>query len=281
MDTRTGESEGAVRGDGCEIPAAGAYRRAARPEFVEGAYRVRFAGDQADLEAVQRLRYEVFNLELNEGLAESHRLGLDRDRYDVACDHLMVIHAATERLIGTYRMQTHERAHRQLGFYTDQEFALEELPREVLRRSIELGRACLERRHRHGHALFALWRGLAAYAAWTGERYLLGCCSLTSQDPRDGWRMMRRLGAAGRLHPTILVHPRPAVALPAAPADDGAPVHLPRLFASYLRYGAHACGPPAIDRDFGTIDFLVLLDLKRLDPRLRALFFTGLPPGRG
>jgi putative hemolysin len=33
----------------------------------------------------------------------------------------------------------------------------------------------------------------------------------------------------------------------------------PRLFASYLRYGATILGPPALDRVFGTLDFLTLV----------------------
>jgi putative hemolysin len=33
-----------------------------------------------------------------------------------------------------------------------------------------------------------------------------------------------------------------------------------------MRYGARVCGPPAIDRFFGTIDFLALLDSKSLAP---------------
>ena len=51
------------------------------------------------------------------------------------------------------------------------------------------------------------------------------------------------------------------------------PVELPRLFATYLRYGSVVCGPPAIDRQFKTIDYLVLLDVESLDESTRRLFF--------
>ena len=56
-------------------------------------------------------------------------------------------------------------------------------------------------------------------------------------------------------------------------AGDPAAIELPSLFRTYLRYGTLVCGPPAIDREFKTIDFLVLLDSEALDPRSRALFF--------
>ena len=47
----------------------------------------------------------------------------------------------------------------------------------------------------------------------------------------------------------------------------------PKLLRAYLTLGAKICGPPAIDREFGTIDFLTLLDLQVIPPRLRNRFF--------
>lgn len=50
-------------------------------------------------------------------------------------------------------------------------------------------------------------------------------------------------------------------------------MHIPALFQSYLNLGARVCGPPAIDREFQTIDFLVLLDTHALDERVFRVFF--------
>ena len=41
-------------------------------------------------------------------------------------------------------------------------------------------------------------------------------------------------------------------------------VKLPSLIKGYLRLGAVVCGPPALDREFGTADFLLLLDMRKL-----------------
>ena len=41
-------------------------------ELEEGRYRLRFARTAEELDAVLRLRFEVFNLELQEGLDTSH-----------------------------------------------------------------------------------------------------------------------------------------------------------------------------------------------------------------
>jgi putative hemolysin len=48
--------------------------------------------------------------------------------------------------------------------------------------------------------------------------------------------------------------------------------NIPKLLRAYLAVGAKICGPPAIDRRFKTIDFLTMMDLESLHPRLRARF---------
>src|SRR5882762_11644040 len=56
---------------------------------------VRMAQTLEDVIECQRLRYLVFNCELGEGFDSSARSGLDCDRFDFICDHLMVLDAAT------------------------------------------------------------------------------------------------------------------------------------------------------------------------------------------
>jgi len=64
-------------------------------------FRVGMAQTLEDVIDCQRLRYLVFNCELGEGLDSSARIGLDRDRFDFICDHLMVRDASTGKLAGT------------------------------------------------------------------------------------------------------------------------------------------------------------------------------------
>jgi putative hemolysin len=51
---------------------------------------------------------------------------------------------------------------------------------------------------------------------------------------------------------------------------------IPKLLKTYLAIGARICGPPAWDREFGTIDFLTLLDLELLSPSARNRFLAPL-----
>lgn len=243
-------------------------------ELCEGRYRVRFARSRADLERALRLRFEVFNRELGEGLAASWRTGLDADPFDAVCHHLLLIDGRDDEVVGTYRLQTAEMA-RERGLYCAGEFELAGLE-PILRDAVELGRACIRREHRQGSALFALWRGLAAYMAATRKRTLFGCCSLTSQDPREGLALWMQLEREGHVDERWRVPVQPSHACAVAPGSALPRVKLPMLFATYLRHGAKVLGGPAIDREFGTIDYLVALDLARIPARLRRFFFAGL-----
>ncbi len=243
--------------------------------FSDGHYEVRFARDEQDLDAILRLRFEVFNLELGEGLEESYESGRDRDEFDSICHHLMVINTATDELVGTYRMQTSEMAARYRGFYSQQEFRLDQLPREVLASALEVGRACVAENHRNTLTLFQLWRGLALYVATNRKRYLFGCSSLTSQDPVEARAVMDLLERRNNLHPVFCVDPQPEYACydENFVGDPGFKAKIPTLFRIYLRHGAKVCGPPAIDRQFKTIDYLVIFDVDAMDPAMFKTYF--------
>ena len=63
----------------------------------------------------------------------------------------------------------------------------------------------------------------------------------------------------------------------AQPAPDSqVSAKVPKLLRTYLAIGARICGPPAWDREFGTIDFLTLLDLKLLSHAARHRFLAPL-----
>lgn len=235
------------------------------PAWLSGAaatghYGLRLARDEADIRAAQSLRFEVFNLELGEGLARSYECGRDADPFDAVCDHLLVEDRTDGgRVVGTYRLQTGLNAARHHGYYCQTEFDC--TPFEPFRPQIlELGRACVARGHRHFNVLNLLWQGIASYAKTQGARYLLGCSSLTSQDPRDGAAVHRRL-LPHAAPPAWQTRPLDGLACPLEPADTPGPA-VPKLMAAYLALGAGICGPPAIDRAFGTIDFLTWLDLQ-------------------
>ncbi|MEO6788227.1 MAG: GNAT family N-acyltransferase [Chthoniobacteraceae bacterium] len=239
---------------------------------VGATYRTRLATAAEDLHAAQRLRFEVFNVELREGLSESWRTQRDSDRFDATCDHLIIEHVATGKIVGTYRLQTGARAATSNGYYSEQEFDF--TPFAPFRDEIvELGRACVHQDHRRGNVLDLLWRGIAAYTRERKARYLLGCSSLTSQDPALGHAMYARLAPEYLAAEQFRTMPLPAYALPHAEPLAVCP-RPPRLLRTYLSVGSKICGPPALDREFGTIDFLTLIDLAAMPAATAARFLS-------
>jgi putative hemolysin len=233
-------------------------------------YAVRLAKQAQELHAAQALRFSVFNLELAEGLQESYNTGLDADPFDEVCDHLLVEHLPTRDIVGTYRLQTGMKAAAHRGYYSEQEFDF--APLEPMREEIvELGRACVHRSHRNMVVLGLLWKGIADYATAHRARYLCGCSSLTSQDPAVGAAAYAELCRQYLAPSEWRTRPLPKFecSLDQLPPE---PPKIPKLLRAYLNIGARICGPPAIDRSFGTIDFLTWVDICSLPESVRSRY---------
>jgi putative hemolysin len=237
----------------------------ASPVIAEcGVYRARLAASETDRFAAFRLRFMVFNLELNEGLDQAFESGYDMDHYDEVCDHLIVEHAGSGAVVGTYRMQSGTTAGRSFGYYSEQEFDF--APYEAMRSQVvELGRACVHRDHRTSEVLNLLWKGIMRYSSARGGRYLMGCCSLTSQDAAEGTAVFEALQPY-QAEPHMMTVATAPYAMELVPAAEA--VEPPRLLRAYLTVGARICSAPAIDRGFKTIDFLTMLDIQTLHPRI-------------
>jgi len=250
-------------------------------QIADGRYIVRLAKTPAEIDAALKLRFEVFNLELGEGLQSSFQTGRDRDEFDAICHHLIAVEKDGGHVIGTYRLLTMEMAGSVDGFYAASEFEVSSLPRYVTDNAVELGRACIGRPYRNRQVLLLLWKGLASYLTRFHKRFTFGCCSLTSQDPREGVLTLAHLQRRGHMHHSFLVPVRmPFRCLADAERDQDTRVKIPKLFESYLSIGAKVVSQPAIDRRFGTIDFLVLLDTQSMQEKLRQLFFAPAPVSR-
>jgi putative hemolysin len=257
---------------------------------------LRLAENAEDRLAACRLRFKVFNIELGEGLESSYQTGIDTDRFDAICEHLLVEDKQetnpSRRVVGTYRMQSGATAAQNLGYYSEQEFSF--APYEALRPGIlELGRASIDREHRTPEVLTLLWRGIAQYATNMGLRYLIGCSSINSKDPAEGWQMYRQL-EHHLVSPEFETSPTEAYAcpteleggqaqqLPSSIKGEGPEASevkvpkVPKLLRTYLTIGCRIGGPPAWDREFGTIDFLTLLDLKMVSASARNRFLAPL-----
>ncbi|WP_327049146.1 GNAT family N-acetyltransferase [Microbispora sp. NBC_01189] len=234
----------------------GSLRTGPREGHDAGRYTVRLAESAADVRAAQRLRHEVFAVEMGARL-DSPLNGHDADRFDAYCDHLLVREGDT--VVGTYRLLPPGRSDR---LYSETEFDLGGL--KGLRGGlVEAGRTCVHPEHRGGAVVALMWAGIARYLADHGHTWLAGCCSV----PLDDGGVI----AAGVVD-RVPLGPEKYRVTPRTPwRDAGVPrpdrFVLPSLLRGYLRLGAWICGAPAYDPDFGTADFFVLLSLAEIDPR--------------
>ena len=229
-------------------------------------YVLRFASTPEELRCVQQLRAKVFY---------NDPMGLDEDQFDAVFHHLLVLDRESDEVVGTYRMQTAEMAHQHDGFFASLEYVLDDFPIAVLNDAVEIGRVCVDEHHRNGRVLHLLWRGLALYLEWNKKRYLFGCASLFSQDVRLGYAALDCFKKEGHVHDSIWVHTQPAYTCLYEGSLAEVACEIPKLLKVYINFGAKICSPPGLDREFKTIDFLVLFDLQGLSKRAYESFFGG------
>jgi putative hemolysin len=237
---------------------------------------VKPAETAAEVEAALRLRYEVFNLELGEGLASSEVRGLDEDRFDEICDHLLVIDEEQDRVVGTYRLLPASKVSGWEDYYAWQEFDIR--PLEALSGNLlELGRSCVHPQYRHAARVISLlWRGIASYVIMYGFEHLFGCTSLHTVDPVQVSQIFHYLlKRQGELPDLPWVEPHPDFRFPLAeaepPADEDKVFNAcPPILKGYLRLGAFICGSPALDREFNCTDLFTILRVDRASQKWRS-----------
>lgn len=225
-----------------------------------GALRVRLAKSDADVEAAQRLRFDVFHRP--RGLTGEH----DADRFDDLCDHLLV--ESDGEVVATYRLLPGERV-KPDEFYTANEFDIAPLVRRHAScRFLELGRSCVAPAWRNRRTMELLWHGTWAYVVERGHDVLFGCASLPGADPQAHAPSLAFLRAHARavLDWRVRAVDGRGVSMEGVP-DARALRSLPPLLKGYLRLGAEVGEEAIVDADFGTVDVLVLLRRSRISQR--------------
>ena len=95
------------------------------PRGVAADFQVRLAQTDADVQAAQRLRYDVFVRELGGGgPMVDHTAGLEQDRFDLYFDHLLLTDLRNGKLAGVYRVMRGDMAARAGGVYSETEYDL-------------------------------------------------------------------------------------------------------------------------------------------------------------
>ena len=241
-------------------------RRSAGPRYT-----LLLTNDSAHIDAAQRLRYEVFSTE--PGFALVNDAGVDADRFDAFCDHILVRDDDSGAIVGCYRMLPPSGAIAAGGLYTATEFEVSAL--DALRPSmVEMGRAVVRSDHRNGAVVLMMWSGILAYLDRCGYDYVIGCVSVPTHGtgaPGSDLRGVRDVVRSRHWAPPehIVVPSRPVMldGLGLDQIEPPAQPALPPLMRGYLRLGARICGDPAHDPEFGVGDFPALLSKRQADVR--------------
>jgi putative hemolysin len=225
------------------------------------------ARTQSEMEAAQRIRYQVFGQEMGAKLP-SASTGLDVDRYDMHCEHLLV--RDNDKVVGTYRILPPEQARMAGGYYSETEFDLSRLA-HLRENMVEVGRSCVHADYRDGGTITQLWGGLADYVTQHGHEYLIGCASISMKD--GGHYAASVFDKIYKLHAApeefrVTPHHR----LPLESLNRELEVILPPLVKGYLRLGAYIGGEPAWDEDFNTADLFIILPVSRMSARFAKHF---------
>lgn len=225
-----------------------------------------------DILAAQRLRYRVFTEEYGarfDGIA-----GIDHDRFDKYCRHLVVKDVLSGQVVGYTRILTDERARKAGGWYSAGEFDLDMVD-GLDGRVLEIGRTCVHPDYRNGATIGVLWSKLAEILLAENFTYLFGCASIPLGEAGAA-AMLANLATREEQDERFRVQPR--MLLPTLPADADAPAKLPPLLRTYLAMGAKVCGAPCWDPDFNCADVFVLIDVNAIPARYKRHFMERSAP---
>ena len=255
-----------IRGSLC--PSGQTDNARAVQSATVGKMAVSWARHQDEIRAAQRLRYQVFAVEMGANLPNTLP-GHDIDLFDDYCEHLLVREEATGEVVGTYRVLTPTQAKRAGSTYSDTEFDLTRL-RSLRERMVELGRSCVHSDYRSGGVILALWGALAEFMARNKLDTMIGCASIPMQASGTSsgqvaasiWRQVKHTHLAPIEH-----HVTPRLALPVDRLDDSLNIEPPALIRGYLRLGAKVLGAPAWDPDFNSADLPMMMRIADLPPR--------------
>lgn len=236
---------------------------------------VRLASTDAEIDAAQSLRYQIFYEEMGaKPTPRGRALRRDIDPYDTDCDHLLVIDLERSEqgspcVVGTYRLLRRSVADSSAGFYSEDEFdlgALHQYPGEIM----ELGRSCIDSAYRRRGAMQLLWRGIADYIFAHDVQVMFGCGSIHGTDIQQAQHVLSFLHHNHRAPSHLRPHALNArcVTMDIIAKDDinaeRVQSELPPLLKGYLRLGGYIGDGAVIDHQFNTIDVCVVVETENV-----------------
>lgn len=232
----------------------------------KGRYVTRLAETDADLRAAQMLRHLSFH----------GHLGLDEDRYDDLCVHVLVEEARSGRLVCCFRLLPFENGAAIERSYSAQYYELSGL-RDFEGPMVEMGRFCIHPEVQDPDILRVAWGAMTTFVDEMGVEMLFGCSSFHGTDEEnylDSFAMLRdRHLAPKRWLPRVKAPQvfRFAQKLRRKPDAKLAMRHMPPMLRTYLMMGGWVSDHAVVDPQMNTLHVFTGLEIAAIPPARKKL----------
>ena len=239
-------------------------------------FEIKIAQTQGEIQAAQRLRFEVFYLEGRKKPDLNQNKRLDIDKFDKISKHLIIVDKSKNLIIGTYRLLFSSDA-KQIGFHSEKIFDIGNI-KKIDEQLLELGRSCIHRDYRNSSVINLLWNGIAWQVKERNIKYIFGCPRLGLTDSKEVSEVFNLLKNKYYAQDKFRVYPLFNNAF--RDLDENLEITNPRmifhklspLIKGYLHIGALVCGHPAIYLEFGSVVLFMLLPTDKMVSTYRRHF---------
>lgn len=238
---------------------------------VDGRYRAREGHSKDDLQAAQALRH----------LAFVGGEGLDRDRYDEICTHILIEEKATGRLVCCFRFLPLTRGAEIHQSYSAQFYELSAL-QGFDGKMVEMGRFCILPGLTDPDILRVAWGAMTRYVDENAVEMLFGCSSFSGTDAEnylDTFAMLKERHLAPRRWLPRVKAPsvfRFAQKLRRRKPDARlAMLKMPPLLRTYLLMGGWVSDHAVVDQQMNTLHVFTGLEINAI-PAARKRFLRAV-----
>lgn len=237
---------------------------------------VRLAENAAEVEAAQRLRYQIFCEEMGgKGNPEVQRQKRDFDKYDDVCHHMLVLDTTRpgdHEVIGTYRLLTRDNMEKVGSFYTETEYDVSKVKANG-GRLLELGRSCVEQQYRTRPVIQLLWQGIGSFIQAKDIELMFGCASFLNTNVNEHKHALSYLYhyhlAPEHIRPRTL--PDLYVNMNLMPKEEVVPRAainaLPTLIKGYLRLNGCVGDGAFLDYAYNTCDVSIVVQTQNVQQK--------------
>ena len=231
-------------------------------------YAARLAENLQDVQSAQKLRCLAFNMRSENGL--------DQDRFDDICAHMLIEEVATGALVCCFRL-----LHLNGGSDIEKSYSAQFYELSALQsfdgKLVEMGRFCIHPQNQDPDILRVAWGALTQFVDAQKVDFLFGCTSFRGTDTKaylDAFAMLRDKHLAPKRWLPRVKAPdvfKFAARLRRQPDVRLAMRHMPPLLRSYLLMGGWVSDHAVVDKHMNTLHVFTGVEVGQIPPARKRL----------